>query len=157
MDHVVCQEGGRGKGMDEVPRFVPISAVSEEHIPLAAHKKEVILSGQLRAKRLVPDMIYTITEVPPWYLCLLLGFQHYLTCFSGTVAVPFLLADAFCVGSDQYAIGQLIGTIFFCVGITTLLQTILGCRYQMSNKVCWIFIEPFKKLATLCQQSLTQW
>lgn len=54
--------------------------------------------------------------------------QHYLTCFSGTIAVPFLLADAMCVGFDQWATSQLIGTIFFCVGITTLLQTTLGCR-----------------------------
>lgn len=54
--------------------------------------------------------------------------QHYLTCFSGTIAVPFLLADAMCVGDDQWATSQLIGTIFFCVGITTLLQTTFGCR-----------------------------
>lgn len=54
--------------------------------------------------------------------------QHYLTCFSGTIAVPFLLADAMCVGYDQWATSQLIGTIFFCVGITTLLQTTFGCR-----------------------------
>ncbi|XP_024908519.1 solute carrier family 23 member 2-like [Cynoglossus semilaevis] len=73
------------------------------------------------------DMIYTIEDTPPWYLCVFLGLQHYLTCFSGTIAVPFLLADAMCVGFDQWATSQLIGTIFFCVGITTLLQTTLGC------------------------------
>lgn len=54
--------------------------------------------------------------------------QHYLTCFSGTIAVPFLLAEALCVGQDQYMVSQLIGTIFVCVGITTLLQTTLGIR-----------------------------
>ncbi|RXM96815.1 Solute carrier family 23 member 2 [Acipenser ruthenus] len=77
------------------------------------------------------DMIYTIEDVPPWYLCVFLGMQHYLTCFSGTIAVPFLLAEAMCVGFDQWATSQLIGTIFFCVGITTLLQTTFGCRYCM--------------------------
>lgn len=59
-----------------------------------------------------------------------MSLQHYLTCFSGTIAVPFLLAEAMCVGFDQWATSQLIGTIFFCVGITTLLQTTLGCRYK---------------------------
>uniref|UniRef100_A0A8C0JF85 Solute carrier family 23 member 2 n=1 Tax=Chelonoidis abingdonii TaxID=106734 RepID=A0A8C0JF85_CHEAB len=82
-------------------------------------------SGSLDAQR--ADMIYTIEDVPPWYLCIFLGLQHYLTCFSGTIAVPFLLADAMCVGFDQWATSQLIGTIFFCVGITTLLQTTFGC------------------------------
>ncbi|PNI22558.1 SLC23A1 isoform 7, partial [Pan troglodytes] len=66
------------------------------------------------------DMLYKIEDVPPWYLCILLGFQHYLTCFSGTIAVPFLLAEALCVGHDQHMVSQLIGTIFTCVGITTL-------------------------------------
>ncbi|XP_061007415.1 solute carrier family 23 member 1 isoform X5 [Dama dama] len=74
------------------------------------------------------DMLYKIEDVPPWYLCILLGFQHYLTCFSGTIAVPFLLAEALCVGRDQYMVSQLIGTIFTCVGITTLIQTTLGIR-----------------------------
>lgn len=74
------------------------------------------------------DMIYSIEDVPPWYLCIFLGLQHYLTCFSGTIAVPFLLAEAMCVGYDQWATSQLIGTIFFCVGLTTLMQTTFGCR-----------------------------
>lgn len=54
--------------------------------------------------------------------------QHYLTCFSGTIAVPFLLAEALCVGRDQHMVSQLIGTIFTCVGVTTLIQTTLGIR-----------------------------
>nr|XP_046185514.1 solute carrier family 23 member 1-like isoform X2 [Oncorhynchus gorbuscha] len=74
------------------------------------------------------DMIYTIEDVPPWYLCILLGLQHYLTCFSGTIAVPFLLAEAMCVGQDQYTVSQLVGTIFTCVGITTIIQTTFGIR-----------------------------
>lgn len=54
--------------------------------------------------------------------------QHYLTCFSGTIAVPFLLAEAMCVGRDQNTISQLIGTIFTTVGLTTLIQTTVGVR-----------------------------
>lgn len=56
------------------------------------------------------------------------SLQHYLTCFSGTIAVPFLLAEALCVGRDQHMVSQLIGTIFTCVGITTLIQTTVGIR-----------------------------
>nr|XP_023701319.1 solute carrier family 23 member 2-like [Paramormyrops kingsleyae] len=99
------------------------------------------------ARRL--DMIYTIEDTPPWYLCVFLGLQHYLTCFSGTIAVPFLLAEAMCVGYDQWATSQLIGTIFFCVGITTLLQTTLGCRLPLFQASAFAFLAPARAILSL--------
>ncbi|CAL8249185.1 unnamed protein product [Merluccius merluccius] len=95
------------------------------------------------------DMIYTIEDTPPWYLCVFLGLQHYLTCFSGTIAVPFLLADAMCVGYDQWATSQLIGTIFFCVGITTLLQTTVGCRLPLFQASAFAFLAPARAILSL--------
>ncbi|GLD65565.1 solute carrier family 23 member 1 isoform X1 [Lates japonicus] len=92
----------------------------------------------IEEQRAGSDMIYTIEDVPPWYLCILLGLQHYLTCFSGTVAVPFLLAEAMCVGRDQNTISQLIGTIFTTVGVTTLIQTTVGVRGIFTEGVCCI-------------------
>ncbi|XP_056102512.1 solute carrier family 23 member 2 isoform X2 [Rhinichthys klamathensis goyatoka] len=99
------------------------------------------------AKRM--DMIYTIEDTPPWYLCVFLGLQHYLTCFSGTIAVPFLLAEAMCVGHDQWATSQLIGTIFFCVGITTLLQTTFGCRLPLFQASAFAFLAPSRAILSL--------
>ncbi|XP_072289835.1 solute carrier family 23 member 2 [Eucyclogobius newberryi] len=95
------------------------------------------------------DMIYTIEDTPPWYLCVFLGMQHYLTCFSGTIAVPFLLVEAMCVGFDQWATSQLIGTIFFCVGITTLLQTTLGCRLPLFQASAFAFLAPARAILSL--------
>ncbi|KAG2468946.1 solute carrier family 23 member 2 [Polypterus senegalus] len=95
------------------------------------------------------DMIYTIEDVPPWYLCIFLGLQHYLTCFSGTIAVPFLLVEAMCVGYDQWATSQLIGTIFFCVGITTLLQTVFGCRLPLFQASAFAFLAPARAILAL--------
>ncbi|XP_077080625.1 solute carrier family 23 member 2 isoform X2 [Siphateles boraxobius] len=95
------------------------------------------------------DMIYTIEDTPPWYLCVFLGLQHYLTCFSGTIAVPFLLAEAMCVGHDQWATSQLIGTIFFCVGITTLLQTTFGCRLPLFQASAFAFLAPSRAILSL--------
>ncbi|XP_066449158.1 solute carrier family 23 member 2 [Eleutherodactylus coqui] len=104
-------------------------------------------TGSLDRQRM--DMIYTVEDVPPWYLCIFLGLQHYLTCFSGTVAVPFLLAEAMCVGFDQWATSQLIGTIFFCVGITTLLQTTFGCRLPLFQASAFAFLAPARAILSL--------
>ncbi|XP_042371688.1 solute carrier family 23 member 1-like, partial [Plectropomus leopardus] len=95
------------------------------------------------------DMIYTIEDVPPWYLCILLGLQHYLTCFSGTVAVPFLLAEAMCVGRDQNTISQLVGTIFTTVGITTLIQTTVGVRLPLFQASAFAFLIPAQAIFSL--------
>ncbi|XP_068816326.1 solute carrier family 23 member 1 isoform X11 [Struthio camelus] len=95
------------------------------------------------------DMIYKIEDVPPWYLCVLLGFQHYLTCFSGTIAVPFLLAESLCVGKDQFTVSQLIGTIFTCVGITTLVQTTVGIRLPLFQASALAFLVPAKSILAL--------
>ncbi|XP_077923574.1 solute carrier family 23 member 1 isoform X5 [Halichoerus grypus] len=95
------------------------------------------------------DMLYKIEDVPPWYLCILLGFQHYLTCFSGTIAVPFLLAEALCVGRDQHMVSQLIGTIFTCVGITTLIQSTLGIRLPLFQASAFAFLVPAKAILAL--------
>ncbi|XP_073077868.1 solute carrier family 23 member 1 isoform X3 [Manis javanica] len=95
------------------------------------------------------DMLYKIEDLPPWYLCILLGFQHYLTCFSGTIAVPFLLAEALCVGRDQHTVSQLIGTIFTCVGVTTLIQTTLGIRLPLFQASAFAFLVPAKAILAL--------
>ncbi|NWV71967.1 S23A1 protein, partial [Malurus elegans] len=95
------------------------------------------------------DMLYLIEDVPPWYLCILLGFQHYLTCFSGTIAVPFLLAESLCVGKDQLTVSYLIGTIFTCVGITTLIQTTVGIRLPLFQASALAFLVPAKSILAL--------
>ncbi|NXA08229.1 S23A1 protein, partial [Sapayoa aenigma] len=95
------------------------------------------------------DMLYKIEDVPPWYLCILLGFQHYLTCFSGTIAVPFLLAESMCVGKDQLTVSYLIGTIFTCVGVTTLIQTTVGIRLPLFQASALAFLVPAKSILAL--------
>ena len=40
---------------------------------------------------------YKIDDVPPWYMCLFLGFQHFLTMIGGTLSIPFILCPALCM------------------------------------------------------------
>lgn len=73
-------------------------------------------------------VLYRVNDTPPWYLCLLLGFQHYLTMMGGTVSYPFLLAPYLCIAEDDPARAQLISTILFVSGLGTLLQATFGVR-----------------------------
>ncbi|GLD61618.1 solute carrier family 23 member 2-like isoform X1 [Lates japonicus] len=34
------------------------------------------------------DLVYALNDRPPWYLCILLGFQHYILAFGGIIAIP---------------------------------------------------------------------
>lgn len=76
-------------------------------------------------------LIYGIHDRPPLLESLGLGFQHYLTMFGSTVAIPLLLAPALGIDSDPIALGWLISTMFFVSGITTLMQTTIGNRLPL--------------------------
>ncbi|XP_045176439.2 solute carrier family 23 member 1-like [Mercenaria mercenaria] len=88
------------------------------------------------------NMVYSVEETPPWYLCLLLGFQHYLTAFGSIIAVPIVLREYFCLDEDTVGLGELIGTIFFVSGIATLLQTTFGVRLPIVQGGTLSFIAP---------------
>lgn len=88
------------------------------------------------------DMSYTIDESPPWYTSIVLGFQHYLTMFGATVAVPLFLAKSLCIEEDLVALGEIIGTIFFVSGLATLLQTTFGCRLPIVQGGTFSFLVP---------------
>lgn len=74
------------------------------------------------------QLIYGIDDVPPLGETFVLGFQHYLTMFGSTVAIPLLLAPHLGIENDRPQLALLIGTMFFVSGIATLLQTTLGNR-----------------------------
>ena len=58
-----------------------------------------------------------------------LYFQHFLIMFGATVANVLVLAPAMCIADDDNKTkSELIGTIFVCAGISTLLQNIIGIR-----------------------------
>ncbi|EHB04320.1 Solute carrier family 23 member 2 [Heterocephalus glaber] len=148
--YLVVINGGATSSGEQDNEDTELMAIytTENGIPEKSSLAETLDStGSLDPQR--SDMIYTIEDVPPWYLCIFLGLQHYLTCFSGTIAVPFLLADAMCVGYDQWATSQLIGTIFFCVGITTLLQTTFGCRLPLFQASAFAFLAPARAILSL--------
>ena len=87
-------------------------------------------------------LIYGLEDRPPWRLALGLGFQHYLTMFGSTVAIPLLLSEQLGMRGDPVALGWLIGTMFFVSGITTLLQTTWGNRLPLVQGGTFSFLAP---------------
>ncbi|XP_052247369.1 solute carrier family 23 member 1-like isoform X1 [Dreissena polymorpha] len=88
------------------------------------------------------NVIYGVDDVPPWYLCILLGFQHYLTAFGSTITVPLVLAPALCIDQDMVGLSEIISTIFFMSGIATLLQTTIGVRLPIIQGATFAFLTP---------------
>uniref|UniRef100_A0A3B4ABH3 Uncharacterized protein n=1 Tax=Periophthalmus magnuspinnatus TaxID=409849 RepID=A0A3B4ABH3_9GOBI len=98
------------------------------------------------------DLVYALNDRPPWYLCILLGFQHYILAFGGIIAVPLILAEPLCIKDNNVAKSQLISTIFFVSGLSTLLQTCVGTRLPILQGGTFSFITP-----TLAILALPKW
>jgi hypothetical protein len=71
-------------------------------------------------------VLYGIADVPAWWMCILLGFQTYLTMLGASVLIPLILVPA--MGGTTADLAEVICTCFFSSGINTLLQTLLGAR-----------------------------
>ncbi|KAM7397174.1 hypothetical protein PAMP_020167 [Pampus punctatissimus] len=98
------------------------------------------------------DLVYSLNDRPPWYLCILLGFQHYILAFGGIIAVPLILAEPLCIKDNNAAKSQLISTMFFVSGLCTLLQTAIGTRLPILQGGTFSFITP-----TLAILALPKW
>lgn len=88
------------------------------------------------------DILYGIEDVPPLLESVTLGFQHYLTMFGSTVAIPLILAEPLGLKDKPVELGLLIGTMFFISGITTLLQTTIGNRLPIVQGGTFSFFAP---------------
>ncbi|XP_038136382.1 solute carrier family 23 member 2 [Cyprinodon tularosa] len=98
------------------------------------------------------DLVYSLNDRPAWYLCILLGFQHYVLAFGGIIAVPLILAEPLCIADNNEAKSQLISTIFFVSGLCTLLQTTIGIRLPILQGATFNFMTP-----TLAILALPKW
>ena len=85
-------------------------------------------------------MLYSIEDKPPLKTSLALGFQHYLTMFGSTVAIPLLLKEHLRASDAELAL--LISTMFLVSGICTLLQTTFGSRLPIVQGGTFSFLSP---------------
>ncbi|KAK2560598.1 Solute carrier family 23 member 2 [Acropora cervicornis] len=90
-----------------------------------------VQNGKVPSKTEKPKafgLSYLVNEHPPWYLCIWLAFQHFLTMLGSTLAIPFILQIPMCFQGNKLVISEILSTIFFVSGIATLLQTTFGVR-----------------------------
>lgn len=95
------------------------------------------------------DLIYGIDDIPPVGETFALGFQHYLTMFGSTVAIPLILAGPLGLAGDPVGLGWLISTMFFVSGITTILQTQWGNRLPIVQGGTFSFLGPTIAICTM--------
>ncbi|XP_076349418.1 solute carrier family 23 member 2-like isoform X2 [Tachypleus tridentatus] len=117
--------------------------VDEAKVSIVDIKNEVRVRG---------DILYSVDEVPRWYLCILLGIQQYLMMFGTTVAYSNLVTSKLCIQESGPARGYITSTIFFVSGLGTLIQSAFGTRLPIIQGSSFIFLAPI--FATL---SLPQW
>ena len=97
-------------------------------------------------------MLYSINENPPWYLCIFLAFQHYLTMIGAIVSIPFILTPALCMDDEDPNRGTIISTMIFVTGIVTYFQVTWGARLPIVQGGTISFLVP-----TLAILDLPQW
>uniref|UniRef100_A0A8C6TVR0 Solute carrier family 23 member 2 n=1 Tax=Neogobius melanostomus TaxID=47308 RepID=A0A8C6TVR0_9GOBI len=100
---------------------------------------------------------YCVTDVPPWYLCIFLAFQHYLTAFGGIITIPLLLSERLCLQHDSLTQGRLINNIFFVSGICTVLQVTLGVRLPILQGGTFALVTPAMALLSLPEFQCPAW
>jgi len=113
----------------------------------------VIAEDRSVSKRL----IYGIDDVPPLRETVLLGFQHYLTMFGSTVAVPMMLSTHLGLDDKPAELALLIGTMFFVSGITTLLQTTWGNRLPLVQGGTFSFLQPTFAICAMASLADAGW
>ncbi|KAL3979974.1 protein-lysine 6-oxidase [Sarotherodon galilaeus] len=92
---------------------------------------------------------YCVTDVPPWYLCIFLAIQHYLTAFGGIISIPLILSEGLCLQHDSLTQSQLINNIFFVSGLCTILQVIFGVRLPILQGGTFALVTPAMALLSI--------
>jgi solute carrier family 23 (nucleobase transporter), member 1 len=96
------------------------------------------ISYEARAKQ--EGMKYTLNDIPSLPVCILLGLQHYFTFLGATVLIPLLICPL--MGASEKQTSEVIGTVLFCTGINTLVQTTLGTRLPIVQGGSFAFLTP---------------
>ncbi|XP_076349426.1 solute carrier family 23 member 2-like isoform X2 [Tachypleus tridentatus] len=116
-------------------------------------------ASELKERKLQPkeegrfrgNILYTVGEVPRWYLCFVLGFQQYLMMFGSTVAYSYLVTPKLCIKESDPARGYITSTLFFVSGLGSLIQSTFGTRLPIIQGPLSAFLAPIFAILSLPQ------
>ncbi|XP_029281726.1 solute carrier family 23 member 1-like [Cottoperca gobio] len=100
---------------------------------------------------------YCVTDVPPWYLCIFLAAQHFLTAFGSITAIPLILSEGLCLQHDSLTQARLINTIFFTSGLITILQVTFGVRLPILQGGTFILVIPAMAMLSTPEWKCPAW
>uniref|UniRef100_A0AAY4E3G9 Solute carrier family 23 member 1 n=1 Tax=Denticeps clupeoides TaxID=299321 RepID=A0AAY4E3G9_9TELE len=135
------------------PTRTDVPFVSQYQQVNGVRKKDVDVSREDGRNKLA----YCVTDIPPWYLCIFLGTQHYLTAFGGIIAVPLILSQGLCLQHDSLTQSHLISTIFFVSGLCTLLQVTFGVRLPILQGGTFTLLLPTMALLSMPEWACPAW
>lgn len=100
-----------------------------------------------------PPVRYGITDNPPWWMCILLGMQTFLTMLGASVLIPSILVPA--MGGTTKDLARVINTCFMASGINTLIQTQLGARLPIVQGGSFAYLSPVLTIAAGIQNTMS--
>ncbi|XP_045917305.1 solute carrier family 23 member 2-like isoform X1 [Micropterus dolomieu] len=100
---------------------------------------------------------YGVTDVPPWYLCIFLAIQHYLTAFGAIISIPLIVSEGLCLQHDSLTQSHLINTIFLVSGLCTLLQVTFGVRLPILQGGTFALLTPAMAMLSMPEWKCPAW
>ncbi|KAB7507704.1 Solute carrier family 23 member 2 [Armadillidium nasatum] len=88
------------------------------------------------------ELVYGVSDIPPWYYTLFLGAQSYLLMVGSTLGVPFYLCPMMCMDDNDPSRIKITSSIIFVSGIVTILQSSLGVRLPIIQGGTFGFLLP---------------
>ncbi|GAB6023963.1 hypothetical protein CHUAL_008693 [Chamberlinius hualienensis] len=97
------------------------------------------------------DIVYSVTDVPPFPVSIMLSLQQFITVSCSIVMMPFIVCPALCMSNTDPGKAYILSTMYFVIGLATFFQILFGVRLPVVQGMAPSFLIPITNLMTLPQ------